>query len=109
MFIRKEVSAIVEQMAAWRQQIHAHPETAFEEFQTAALVARLLESWDVEIHRGLAATGVVGTLKCGSSPRAIALRADMDALHLSEESELSYRSAVDGKMHACGHDGHTAM
>jgi hippurate hydrolase len=97
-------------MMAWRHDIHAHPETAFEETRTAARVAELLESFGITIERGVAKTGVIGTLK-GSAPghRAIALRADMDALHVHEKTEVSYASQHEGRMHACGHDGHTTM
>ncbi|MCY3829661.1 MAG: amidohydrolase, partial [Rhodospirillaceae bacterium] len=96
-------------MTAWRRDIHAHPETAFEENRTADLVAERLESFGIEVHRGLAETGVVGRLKAGASPRTIGLRADLDALNLFEKNEFDHRSRHDGKMHACGHDGHTAM
>lgn len=97
-------------MVAWRRDIHHHPELAFEETRTADFVARKLESWGIDVHRGLATTGVVGTLRGGSkSNRAIGLRADMDALPILEKNEFDYRSCHDGRMHACGHDGHTAM
>ena len=98
------------EMTQWRHQIHAHPETAFEERKTAELVARLLESFGVAVDRGIARTGVIGTLK-GSLPgdRAIALRADMDALHIEEQNDVPHASKNRGRMHACGHDGHTAM
>jgi amidohydrolase len=92
-----------------RRDIHAHPETAFEERRTADLVADRLAAFGVDVHRGLARTGVVGTLRAGNSPRAIALRADMDALDVTEQNEFSHRSRHESKMHACGHDGHTAM
>ncbi len=97
-------------LAAWRHELHAHPETAFEEEGTADFVARRLQEFGVEVHRGLAGTGVVGTLK-GSRPgaRAIGLRADMDALHIHERTGVDYASQNPGKMHACGHDGHTTM
>ncbi len=97
-------------MAAWRHDIHAHPETAFEETRTAARVAELLESFGIAVERGVAKTGVIGTLK-GNVPgtRAIALRADMDALHVHEKTEVAYASRNEGRMHACGHDGHTTM
>ena len=97
-------------MTAWRRRIHAHPETAFEERETAAFVAAQLAAFGIAVHRGLAGTGVVGTLE-GGAPRdhAIALRADMDALHIHEQNGFGHVSAVPGKMHACGHDGHTAM
>jgi amidohydrolase len=97
-------------LAAWRHEIHAHPETAFEEKRTSDFVAARLKEFGIEVHRGLAGTGVVGTLK-GSKPgsRAIALRADMDALHIHEKNGVPYASKNEGKMHACGHDGHTTM
>jgi amidohydrolase len=97
-------------LATWRHEIHAHPETAFEEKRTADFVAARLKEFGIEVHRGLAGTGVVGTLK-GSRPgsRAIALRADMDALHIHERNGHDYVSQNPGKMHACGHDGHTTM
>ncbi len=97
-------------MAEWRHDLHAHPETAFEEHRTSEKVAGLLESFGIEVHRGLAGTGVVGTLKGRHGDgRAIALRADMDALDIAEKNDVPYRSRHEGKMHACGHDGHTAM
>ncbi len=96
-------------MTAWRRQIHAHPETAFEEVGTAAFVAERLAEFGIEVDRGLAGTGVVGTLKAGSGGRAIGLRADLDALHMSEHNQFDHRSQHDGRMHACGHDGHTTM
>lgn len=97
------------ELRALRQDIHAHPELAFEEERTSDLVARELTGYGLEVHRGLAKTGVVGVLRAGSSPRAIALRADMDALPLTEVNETPHRSRHPGLMHACGHDGHTAM
>ncbi len=96
-------------MAGWRHDIHAHPETAFEERRTAKVVADTLAGLGIEIHTGLAKTGVVGVLRNGGSDRAIGLRADMDALHIHEKTQVAYRSTDEGKMHACGHDGHTAM
>jgi hippurate hydrolase len=97
-------------LVAWRRDIHAHPETAYEEHRTAEVVAKRLAEFGLEVHRGLAGTGVVGTLK-GSAPgsRAIALRADMDALHIHEKNGFGHASQNQGKMHACGHDGHTTM
>jgi hippurate hydrolase len=94
-----------------RHDLHAHPELAFEESRTAALVAEKLAAWGVEVHRGLAKTGVVGVVKGRrtASGRGVALRADMDCLPMQEESALAYRSRHEGRMHACGHDGHTAM
>jgi hippurate hydrolase len=97
-------------LTAWRHDIHAHPETAFEEHRTAEFVAKRLAEFGIEVDRGLAGTGVVGTLR-GNAPgdRAIALRADMDALHIHEKNGFEHASRNDGKMHACGHDGHTTM
>jgi amidohydrolase len=97
-------------MMQWRRDIHAHPETAFEEHRTAATVAALLTGFGVAVDRGLAGTGVVGTV-AGRLPgnRAIMLRADMDALHIHEKNGFAHVSQNGGKMHACGHDGHTAM
>jgi len=99
-------------MTAWRRDIHAHPETAFEEQRTADIVAARLAEFGIQVHRGLAGTGVVGTLqgrgKQGAG-RAIALRADLDALHIPEANGFAHKSTHRGKMHACGHDGHTAM
>lgn len=96
-------------LATLRRDIHAHPELGFEEHRTAALVADKLSEWGIPVHRGLGGTGVVGILKSGTSPRAIGLRADMDALPLQELNTFSHTSQHAGKMHACGHDGHTAM
>ncbi|MET4579726.1 M20 aminoacylase family protein [Ottowia thiooxydans] len=92
-----------------RRDIHAHPELAFEETRTSDLVAGLLTQWGIPIHRGLGKTGVVGILKHGSSTRAIGLRADMDALPMQESNQFEHASQHPGKMHACGHDGHTTM
>ncbi|ARQ59729.1 UNVERIFIED_ORG: hippurate hydrolase [Rhizobium etli] len=92
-----------------RRDLHAHPELGFEEERTAGIVAKLLEEAGVTVHRGLGRTGVVGTLKVGDGIRRIGLRADMDALAMTETAERPYKSSVPGKMHACGHDGHTAM
>src|SRR6185437_3523896 len=101
--------SIVDEATKWRRYLHAHPETAFEEHATADFVAAKLSEFGLEVQRGLGTTGVVGTLKRGASPVAVGLRADMDALFIHEENNFDYRSKVDGKMHACGHDGHTAM
>lgn len=94
----------------WRHDFHRHPETAFEEHRTAARVAQLLQGWGLEVHQGLGGTGVVGVLKgrLGDGP-AIGLRADMDALHVTELNDLPHASTHAGRMHACGHDGHTTM
>jgi amidohydrolase len=101
--------SIVDEATKWRRYLHAHPETAFEEHATADFVAAKLGEFGLEVHRGFGKTGVVGTLKRGTSPVAIGLRADIDALFIQEENTFDYRSKTDGKMHACGHDGHTAM
>ncbi len=106
--IVNRIAAFHEDMAAWRREIHAHPETAFEEHRTSAFVADKLKSFGLEVHRGLAGTGVVATLKRGDGP-AIGLRADMDALHIHEANGFAHKSQNEGKMHACGHDGHTTM
>ena len=92
-----------------RRDIHAHPELRFEEARTSDLVAARLAEWGLEVTRGLGGTGVVGTLRKGTSKRAVGLRADMDALPIQETNEFAHRSKHAGKMHACGHDGHTAM
>jgi hippurate hydrolase len=107
--VKPEIQEFADAMTEWRRDIHAHPETAFEEFRTADIVAGKLRDFGIQVHRGLAKTGVVGTLSVGDSNRAIGLRADMDALDILEENDFSYASTVPGKMHACGHDGHTAM
>jgi hippurate hydrolase len=109
MNIPPEIAALVPEMTEWRHQIHAHPETAFEEEATSRLVAEKLESFGLEVHRGLAKTGVVGVLRHGSGDRAIGLRADLDALHILERTAVPYASRNQGRMHACGHDGHTTM
>lgn len=96
-------------MATIRRDLHAHPELCFKEVRTADVVAAKLSEWGIPIHRGLGTTGVVGIVKAGSSERAIVLRADMDALPMQEFNTFAHASQHPGKMHACGHDGHTAM
>ena len=96
-------------MVALRRQIHAHPELSYEEFATSELIASKLADWGYTVHRGIGATGVVGQLRVGDGERRIGLRADMDALPIQEQTGLPYASTIPGKMHACGHDGHTAM
>ena len=100
---------LVPRIAAFRRDIHAYPELAFHEDRTAGKVADALEALGLEVHRGVARTGIVAKLKLGSSERAIGLRADMDALPLKELNQFPHHSKHEGKMHACGHDGHTAM
>ena len=104
-----DIHAFHDEMKAIRHDIHAHPETAFEEQRTSDVVAAKLTEWGYEMHRGLAKTGVVGVLRNGESARTIGLRADMDALHIHERNVFAHKSRHDGKMHACGHDGHTTM
>jgi hippurate hydrolase len=104
-----EIRAHEAEMVDIRRQIHANPELAYEEHATSELVAERLARWGYEVHRGLGGTGVVGTLRLGTSKRRIGLRADMDALPIAETSGKPWASKVFGKMHACGHDGHTAM
>jgi len=98
----------VGEFIALRREIHAHPELAFAEHRTAALVARKLGEWGYTVSTGLGGTGVVGTLKRGTSQRTVGLRADMDALPMAEATGREWASQIPGVMHACGHDGHTA-
>lgn len=98
-----------QEIQAIRRDIHAHPELSFEEFRTADLVAKKLEEWSIPMIRGLGGTGVVGVIQRGSSARALGIRADMDALPMQEINQFTHTSQHAGKMHACGHDGHTAM
>ncbi|MBN3854744.1 amidohydrolase [Paraburkholderia sp. Ac-20340] len=104
-----EIQAAQGEIQGLRRTIHAHPELRYEETRTAELVATTLAGWGIEVHRGLGKTGVVGVLKRGNGTRSIGLRADMDALPIQELNTFDHRSHNDGKMHACGHDGHTAM
>jgi hippurate hydrolase len=104
-----EVLESLDELTQVRHDIHAHPELGFEEERTADIVAAKLKEYGCEVHRGLATTGVVGTIRRGNSLRAIGLRADMDCLPMQEMNEFAHRSTHDGKMHACGHDGHTTM
>lgn len=104
-----DLQEISDQAALWRRDIHRHPELGFEEERTSRLVVERLEAAGVEVHSGIAGTGVVGTLQRGNSHKAMALRADMDALELEERNTFAHRSVHEGRMHACGHDGHTAM
>ncbi len=108
MTVIKEIKLLHDEMTEWRRDIHQHPELKFEENRTSDLVAAKLEKFGIEIHRGLAKTGVVGTIRYGDGP-SIGLRADMDALPLEEKNTFKHASSNPGKMHACGHDGHTAM
>lgn len=105
-----DLDALQSEMTAWRRHLHAHPEFGFEEKRTAAFVAEKLREFGLdEVVEGVGGTGVVGTLRRGGGNRAVALRADMDALRIVEQGERPYRSQTPGVMHACGHDGHTSM
>ncbi|MBT3361189.1 MAG: amidohydrolase [Rhodospirillales bacterium] len=106
--IINRISDFHDDMIAWRRDFHAHPELGFEEERTSDIVAAKLEEFGIEVHRGLGGTGVVGTLKNGDG-QAIGLRADMDALPMTETADIAHKSTTPGKMHACGHDGHTTM
>ncbi|WP_432258865.1 M20 aminoacylase family protein [Cupriavidus sp. TMH.W2] len=97
------------ELEAIRRNIHQHPELAFDEVRTSGLVASLLETWGYMVTRGVGGTGVVGTLRCGDSGHSVGIRADMDALPINERTALPYASVNAGRMHACGHDGHTAI
>ncbi len=109
MSIKDKISKYEDELTAIRRDIHAHPELGFEEDRTSDIVAEKLAGWDIDVQRGLGKTGVVGTLRIGNDPRSIGLRADMDALPILEANTFAHRSTHDGKMHACGHDGHTTM
>ena len=98
-----------EDLTSWRRDIHAHPELGFEEHRTSNLVAEKLAQFGYEVFRGVGRTGLVGRLRAGTSSRSIGLRADMDALPIEERTNLAYSSRHEGRMHACGHDGHTTM
>ena len=108
-YLREALTERVGEFIQLRRDIHRHPELAFEEHRTSDLVAAKLQSWGYQVHRGLGGTGVVGTLKRGSSERKLGIRADMDALPIQEATGAEWASTRQGLMHACGHDGHTAM
>ena len=105
----EKIQAYRDDLVRIRHDLHAHPETAFEEVRSAALIVETLTALGIETHAGIAATGVVGVLRAGTSSRVIGLRADMDALPINEANGFAHRSTVPGKMHGCGHDGHTTM
>ena len=109
MAVVPRIAALNDEMTRWRRDIHAHPELGFEEKRTSDLVAAKLAEFGVEVHRGIGKTGVVGVLRSGSSKRSVGLRADMDCLPIEEANTFAHRSKHAGKMHACGHDGHTTM
>ncbi len=105
----ESILADAQSIAALRRDIHAHPELCFQEDRTSELIAKQLTDWGIPVHRGLGKTGVVGIVKNGTRKRAVGLRADIDALPMTEHNKFAHASVHAGKMHACGHDGHTAM
>src|SRR5579883_3014609 len=110
--LKSDIDELVPDMVALRRDLHEHPELAFEEVRTSGIVAGRLRALGLDVRTGVAKTGVVGTLiggKAGAGAKTLAIRADMDALPIHELNEIEYRSKVDGKMHACGHDGHTSI
>ena len=109
MHLVKQIEDMELQLSEWRQNLHAYPELGFEEHRTSDFVASKLEEFGIEVHREIGKTGIVGVLRQGNETRSIGLRADMDALPISETNEFSHKSKNPGKMHACGHDGHTVM
>ena len=109
MKIIPDIVSMQDEMVKWRRDIHSHPEVAFNESRTSDFVASQLESFGLEVTRGIGGTGVVGTLRLGSSTKTIGLRADMDALSIDELNDFAHKSKLPGVMHACGHDGHTVM
>ncbi len=109
--IRPAIQALQPQLVEWRRRLHQHPELGFKEQLTARFIAQKLQEWGIEHQTGIAKTGIVAIIKGNKHPATsvLAIRADMDALPIQEENEVSYRSQHDGIMHACGHDGHTAI
>ena len=107
--IRDLIKADLDDFIQLRHDIHEHPELAFNETHTSDKVAQLLQEWGYQVERGIGGTGLVGQLKLGNSTKSIGIRADMDALPIHEESGVGYSSTHEGKMHACGHDGHTTI
>src|SRR5436309_9156250 len=112
--LKSDIDELVPDMVALRRDLHEHPELAFEEVRTSGIVAQRLRTLGLEVQTNVAKTGVVGLLRGAGKPDAqsiktIAIRADMDALPIHELNEIDYRSTIDGKMHACGHDGHTSI
>lgn len=109
MHLIPDIVAMQEQLTRWRHDLHAHPELAYEESRTADFVAEKLRSFGIEVTMGFGKTGVVGSLTVGDSTKAIGIRADMDALPMEEANTFAHKSTYPGKMHGCGHDGHTVM
>ncbi len=111
-YLKSDIDELVPDIIAMRRDLHEHPELAFEEVRTSGIVAQRLRTMGLEVQTGVAKTGVVGLLRGGISKpgaKTIAIRADMDALPIQEMNDINYRSTIDGKMHACGHDGHTSI
>ena len=110
MSIEKEIIQIFPKMKQWRQKIHSYPEIAYEEFKTSEFIEQKLKSFGIKVYKNFGTTGLVGVLEGNKlSSKSIGLRADMDALPMSEKTNLKYQSKNEGKMHACGHDGHVTM
>ena len=110
MTVINSIADRADELKGWRRELHQHPEICYEEVWTSDFVAAKLESFGIEVHRGMGKTGVVGVLRGnGDSDRAIGLRADIDALPMQELNEFEHKSKIPGRMHACGHDGHTTM
>lgn len=107
--IRSEIQALQPQIVEWRRRLHQRPELGFKEQLTAELIAQKLQEWGISHQTGIAKTGIVATIESGKPGPVLAIRADMDALPVQEENDVPYRSQHDGVMHACGHDGHTAI
>src|SRR5215471_13207610 len=110
--LKSEIDELVPGLVAMRRDLHEHPELAFEEVRTSGIVAQRLRALGLEVQTGIAKTGVVGLLRGdagGPGAKTLAIRADMDALPIHEMNDIEYRSQIDGKMHACGHDGHTSI
>src|SRR5581483_6185876 len=109
MDIKQEIAQRHATLIELRRDFHQHPELALEETRTASIIAERLENSRLEVRTGIGKTGVVGVLRGGQPGKTIAIRADIDALPIQEETDLPFKSTVPGKMHACGHDGHTAI
>ncbi|MEL6929250.1 MAG: M20 family metallopeptidase [Cyanobacteria bacterium J06600_6] len=107
--IRPEILSLQSSLVKWRRRLHKKPELGFEEHLTAEFIKNQLQEWNIPYQSAIAKTGIVATIKSNSPGKVLAIRADMDALPVQEENEVDYRSQHDGKMHACGHDGHTAI
>ena len=104
-----KTKALHNQLTEWRHDLHMNPQISFEEEYASNKVANLMREFGIEVHQGIAKTGVVGVLKKGNSNKSIGIRADMDALPINEINNFSYKSKIENRMHACGHDGHTTM